>query len=79
LLLKLGIKEVVWQKMVTNFQILSFLYKYFIENRGKLLYAGYVALLTLYYHQEKEELLTYKQFTGEKSVGVRSSISFTKF
>ena len=30
-LLKLGIKEVVWQKIVTNFQILSFLYKYFIE------------------------------------------------
>ena len=31
LLLKLGIKEVVWQKIVKNFQILSFLYKYFIE------------------------------------------------
>ena len=32
LLLKLGIKEVVWQQIVTNVQIiLSFLYKYFIE------------------------------------------------
>ena len=31
LLLKLGIKEVVWQQIVTNFKILSFLYKYLIE------------------------------------------------
>ena len=35
LLLKLGIKEVVWQKIVTNFQILSFLYKYYIETGKK--------------------------------------------
>ena len=28
----------VWQKIITNFQILSFLYKYFIESRYKLLY-----------------------------------------
>jgi hypothetical protein len=45
LLLKLGIKEVVWQKNVTNFQILSFLYKYFIENRQKLLYELNIGLL----------------------------------
>ena len=38
LLLKLGIKEVVWQTIITNFQILSFLYKYFTESRYKLLY-----------------------------------------
>jgi hypothetical protein len=54
LLLKLGIKEVVWQKIVTNFQILSF-YHYFING---FILSGYVALLALYCHQEKEELLT---------------------
>ena len=53
-------------------------YHYFIY--GTIL-SGNVALLTLYCHQEKEELLLHKNINsqGKKSVGVLSSISFTKF
>jgi hypothetical protein len=50
LLLKLGIKEVVWRKIVANFQILGC---------RKNILSIFVALLTFYNKEKNEENITF--------------------